>query len=112
MKDGNYEIYWKCGPIEGVYATVDFRSNQNVSRSFKVQRVGSPAGPLVNSEFYAGWLDLWGVEHQKINTTIILSSFHQQMVMNANVNFYMFMGGTNWGFSTGIVHFFKRLLIY
>ena len=94
---------FKCGAVEGVYATIDFGANINVTSAFKVQRYFAPSGPLVNSEFYTGWLDFWGKEHQKVNTTIILSSFHQQMAMNANVNFYVFMGGTNWGFSTGIL---------
>ena len=40
----------------GVYATVDFGPGTNVSSAFAVQRLFSPRGPLVNSEYYPGWL--------------------------------------------------------
>ena len=40
----------------GVYATVDFGPGTNVSGAFAVQRLFSPRGPLVNSEYYPGWL--------------------------------------------------------
>ena len=45
----------------GVYATVDFGPGTNVSNAFAVQRLFSPKGPLVNSEYYPGWLGwfLW-----------------------------------------------------
>ena len=55
----------------------------------------------VNSEFYPGWLDFWGTPHSKVATDAILTTFNQMMSMNANVNFYMFHGGTNFGFSNG-----------
>ena len=45
--------------IGGVYATVDFGSGTNVSQAFNVQRSVQPKGPLVNSEYYSGWLDHW-----------------------------------------------------
>jgi hypothetical protein len=45
--------------------------------------------------------DFWGTPHQKVNTSIILNRFTQILDMDANINFYMFHGGTNWGFSNG-----------
>lgn len=90
-----------CGAIDGVYATVDFGVEANVSARFELQRQYSPHGPFVNSEFYPGWLDFWGLPHQKRNTDLIVPKFEEMMDMNANVNFYMFHGGTNFGYSNG-----------
>lgn len=51
---------------------------------------------------YVGWLDTWGSNHNTRNTSRILETFTQMLDMNASVNFYMFHGGTNWGYSNGI----------
>ena len=48
----------------GVYATVDFGPGTNVSNAFAVQRLFSPKGPLVNSEYYPGWLG-WFLVNKK-----------------------------------------------
>ena len=39
--------------------------------------------------------------HQKVNTSDVVRDFETMMNMKANVNFYMFHGGTNFGFSNG-----------
>ena len=90
-----------CGAIENVYATVDFGVEANVTAHFELQRQYAPHGPLVNSEFYPGWLDFWGLPHQKRDTLTVVNKFRQMMDMGANVNFYMFHGGTNFGYSNG-----------
>lgn len=90
-----------CGAIDGVYATVDFGVEANVTARFELQRQYAPKGPLVNSEFYPGWLDFWGLPHQKRDTSIVVQKFEEMMEMDANVNFYMFHGGTNFGYSNG-----------
>lgn len=55
----------------------------------------------MNSEFYPGWLDFWGQPHQKRDTKLVIPPFEQILRLNASVNFYMFHGGTNFGFSAG-----------
>lgn len=91
----------KCGSIEGVYATVDFDPSTDVQAAFAIQRKFSPHGPLVNSEFYPGWFDIWGTPHQKIDSKILVNTLNKILALNANVNFYMYHGGTNFGFSNG-----------
>jgi hypothetical protein len=56
----------------------------------------------VNSEFYPGWLDFWGFPHQKRDKKLVVDHLKQMLDLNANVNFYMFHGGTNFGFSNGL----------
>ncbi len=69
--------------------------------AFQIQRKFAPAGPLVNSEFYPGWLDLWGVNHSRVGIESILVTLEQILEANANVNFYMFHGGTTFAYGNG-----------
>lgn len=50
-----------CGKIDGVFTTIDFgpASNEEIDSSWAALRKFQPNGPLVNSEFYAGWLTHW-----------------------------------------------------
>lgn len=99
--DGNNENDLRRGGINGALQTVDFGPADSVAGSFKVLRKMSPNGPLVNSEFYTGWLDHWGEHHHRTSSDIIGASFDQILAFNASVNFYMFVGGTNFEYWSG-----------
>ncbi|XP_071812010.1 beta-galactosidase-like [Apostichopus japonicus] len=99
--DGAGTGYLKCGTLEGIYATVDFGPGTNVTKAFQAQRAYEPSGPLVNSEFYTGWLDHWGMKHQVTSITAITKTLDELLKIGANVNMYMFEGGTNFGFWNG-----------
>ncbi|XP_074546450.1 beta-galactosidase [Halichoeres trimaculatus] len=99
--DGAGTGYLKCGSIQGLYATVDFGPGGNVTAAFAAQRHAEPRGPLVNSEFYTGWLDHWGSHHSVVSSTIVAKSLNEILSMGANVNLYMFIGGTNFGYWNG-----------
>lgn len=101
--DGNGHNYFKCGKIENVFATVDFgiMNQTNVRKAFSILRQYQPNGPLVNSEFYSGWLDYWERPHQTRSGEAFANTLDIMMAMNASVNIYMYHGGTNFGFSAG-----------
>ncbi|XP_049781675.1 beta-galactosidase-like isoform X1 [Schistocerca cancellata] len=99
--DGSSDIMLRCGKIQDVYATVDFGVGSNVASSFSAMRRHEPQGPLVNSEFYPGWLSHWGERYQRVNTGAIVTRLEEMLEMNASVNFYVFFGGTNFGFTSG-----------
>ena len=71
------------------------------SVAFSQLRKFQPKGPLVNSEFYPGWLDHWGEAHQKREAASIAFYLDKILAMNASVNLYMFQGGTSFGFMNG-----------
>lgn len=73
----------------------------NVTLSFDVMRLFAPRGPLVNSEFYPGWLSHWEEKMQTVNTSSILAKMREMLDLRVNINFYMFFGGTNFGFMNG-----------
>ncbi|KAG8231348.1 hypothetical protein J437_LFUL012258 [Ladona fulva] len=99
--DGNADGYLKCGKIADVYATVDFGSGGDIASSFRALRNHEPRGPLVNSEFYPGWLDHWESPHSLVSAQKVADSLDRLLAHNASVNFYVFFGGTNFGFSSG-----------
>ncbi|XP_012685169.2 beta-galactosidase [Clupea harengus] len=99
--DGAGVSYLKCGSLQGLYATVDFGPGSNVTAAFSAQRYAEPHGPLVNSEFYTGWLDHWGEKHSLVSTAAIVKSLNEMLSLGANVNMYMFIGGTNFGYWNG-----------
>lgn len=99
--DGAGVGYLKCGSIQGLYATVDFGPGANVTAAFEAQRHAEPQGPLVNSEFYTGWLDHWGSHHSVVSADAVAKSLNEILLKGANVNLYMFIGGTNFGYWNG-----------
>ncbi|XP_030407078.1 beta-galactosidase [Gopherus evgoodei] len=99
--DGASKHYLRCGALQGLYATVDFAPGGNVTAAFLTQRGSEPRGPLVNSEFYTGWLDHWGHPHSVVPTNTIAKTLDEILARGANVNMYMFIGGTNFAYWNG-----------
>ena len=70
---------------------------------FKNQRYFQPSGPWVNSEFYPGWINNWGIPFQHRDADTVAKNLDSLLSANVSVNVYMFHGGTNFGFMNGIV---------
>ncbi|VDM40877.1 unnamed protein product [Toxocara canis] len=102
--DGADDHYLRCGSIPGVFTTVDFgpTSRARIDSSFAAQRRFEPDGPLVNSEFYPGWIVTW---HQKgrVDPSVhdIMNGSMYMFELGASFNYYMFFGGTNFAFWNG-----------
>ncbi|XP_049622428.1 beta-galactosidase [Suncus etruscus] len=99
--DGASEKFLQCGALQGMFATVDFGTGDNITNAFLQQRKSEPKGPLINSEFYTGWLDHWGQAHSTVHTSAVTSSLSDILAQGANVNLYMFIGGTNFAYWNG-----------
>ena len=61
--DGAGADYLINGVVPGVYATIDFGCGTDSDWAWTVQRLFEPRGPLVNSEYYPGWLDHWEIKY-------------------------------------------------
>ncbi|MGW6817520.1 glycoside hydrolase family 35 protein [Streptomyces sp. NPDC055005] len=87
------------GALPGVLATVNFgsRSVQNLS----ALRALRPSGPLLCAEFWVGWFDRWGGNHVVRDAEQAAQELDELLATGASVNFYMFHGGTNFGFMNG-----------
>jgi hypothetical protein len=55
----------------------------------------------VNSEFYPGWLDHWQKPHNKQTVKTVAKAVDMILSLGANINIYMFHGGTSFGYGSG-----------
>ncbi|XP_070391144.1 beta-galactosidase-like [Dermacentor albipictus] len=99
--DGAGDGFLKCGKVDGAYTTVDFGPTSDPEKMFAVQRRHQERGPLMNSEYYTGWLDHWAKRHSMVRTAAVASALDRILSMNASVALYMFHGGTSFGVKSG-----------
>ncbi len=65
-------------------------------------RVVQPEAPRVVSEFWTGWFDSWGKDHDTTKSADL--NYYRMaatLAVGAQYNLYMFHGGTNFGFFGG-----------
>lgn len=91
------------GSIPGVLETANFGSDPE--RNFRLLKDFRPDEPRMCSEFWEGWFDFWYDKHN-VRTPDDVAELYEEIVKNGdNVNFYMFYGGTNFGFFNGANYF-------
>lgn len=107
--DGPWGKMFINGQCNGALPTGNFGSHArplfaNMKRMMK--KTGN-RGPLMCMEFWIGWFDAWGnSEHKKSKLKRNIKDLHY-MLKKDNVNFYMFHGGTNFGFMNGSNYYAK-----
>jgi beta-galactosidase len=84
--DGNDDYFLKCGKIDGIFATIDFGSDEDPVKSFNYQRIHQEFGPNVNSEYYTGWIDHWDWPHSTATTQAVCNTLDIMLSINASVN--------------------------
>ncbi|MGV9688429.1 beta-galactosidase [Streptomyces sp. NPDC003444] len=87
------------GALPGVLATVNFGSRS--AHHLAALRARRPEGPLMTTEFWIGWFDRWGAHHVVRDPDQAARELDELLATGASVNFYMFHGGTNFGFTNG-----------
>ena len=60
-----------------------------------------PDQPLMCGEYWCGWFDHWFEYHHTRTPEEVVSDFEEFFEIGASFNFYMFHGGTNFGFMNG-----------
>ncbi|HAN21216.1 MAG: hypothetical protein A2Y15_06750 [Clostridiales bacterium GWF2_36_10] len=103
--DGGTEFMYTCGSIDGLLAASNFGSDPK--QAFDVIKKYRPDQPLMCSEYWNGWFDHWYEEHHTRSGENTAQVLDEMFGMGASVNFYMFHGGTNFGFTNGANHFGK-----
>lgn len=65
-----------CGKIDGVLATLDFGAGNETSIDYywSILRRYQPKGPLVNSEYYPGWLTHWQERMARVSVVPVIDS--------------------------------------
>ncbi|MBW5448520.1 beta-galactosidase [Cohnella sp. CFH 77786] len=97
--DGPTDSLLQGGTIPGVLATANFGSNPG--SSFAKLREYQQDTPLMCTEYWNGWFDHWGKPHHTRDAADAAAVLDEMLKADASVNFYMFHGGTNFGFYNG-----------
>ena len=100
--DGQGGDALRTGTLPHVYKTVNFGSNP--ATAFAKLRHIQPDAPLMCMEFWNGWFDHWGEVHHTRPIEEATAVLNEMLAADASVNFYMFHGGTNFGFMNGANH--------
>ena len=66
----------------------------------KLEKI-QPGKPLMVMEYWSGWFDHWTEHHHTTSMEKFTHELTTILRRNASVNFYMFHGGTNFGFMNG-----------
>ncbi|KAL7643806.1 UNVERIFIED_CONTAM: hypothetical protein RMT77_005812 [Armadillidium vulgare] len=83
-----------------VLMTANFQSG--VAANLNTLKEIQPNRPLMVAEFWTGWFDYWFMsEHSTRDPDRINGYLNEILSLNSSVNFYMFIGGTNFGFTGG-----------
>jgi beta-galactosidase len=100
--DGPGDLMLQGGTLPYIYKTANFGSR--VEESFNKLKEYEKEGPLMCMEFWNGWFDHWGEHHHTRDVQDVAKVFEDMLKAGASVNFYMFHGGTNFGFYNGANH--------
>jgi beta-galactosidase len=105
--DGPTDGMLQSGTLDGVLMTANFGSQPE--ESFAKLGEYQPDKPLVCMEYWNGWFDHWGVDHHTRDGADVAEVLERMLKMGGSVNFYMFHGGTNFGFYNGANKFEKYI---
>lgn len=97
--DGNCNYMLSGGTLPHIYKTLNFGSN--AMNAFKALDKMQPYLPKTCMEFWCGWFDHWGERHHKRNPLQVEKEIANLINSGANLNIYMFHGGTNFNFWAG-----------
>ncbi len=97
--DGPTDEMLQAGTLPDVFKTVNFgsRPEEGFGKLLEYQA----DQPLMCMEFWNGWFDHWGVPHHTRDADDAADALDQMLQAGASVNFYMFHGGTSFGFMNG-----------
>ncbi|XP_064402427.1 beta-galactosidase-1-like protein 2 [Halichondria panicea] len=87
-------------PMDEVLITVNFMNERGALDTLnKIQ----PSKPAMIMEWWSGWFDHWQEDHLTRNqgAELIAERLTDYITRGVSVNFYMFHGGTNFGFMNG-----------
>lgn len=69
-----------------------------IVQELKRLRLHQPDRPLLATEYWDGWFDAWGTDHQTRPAREVARRAMQMLGCGAQINYYMWHGGTNFEF--------------
>lgn len=102
--DGAWQEALESGSLidDDVLVTGNFgsRSNENLNVLESFIKENKKEWPLMCMEFWDGWFNRWGMEIIRRDSSELAEEV-KELLKRASINFYMFQGGTNFGFMNG-----------
>jgi beta-galactosidase GanA len=96
--DGATPYMLEAGSLPGAAIGLDPGTNEKqFAEAARLER----GVPVFCSELYPGWLTHWGEEWARVKTEEILPDLRWLLDNGKSFSFYMFHGGTNFGFMAG-----------
>lgn len=98
--DGESKNNLSGGRVEDELMVANFGSHPK--RKFVDLKAMQPNKPLVCGEFWCGWFSYFGGRYNGGSTPTQVAGYLKEFIdLDAGFNFYMFHGGTNFGFTSG-----------
>ncbi|MDE6325522.1 MAG: beta-galactosidase [Duncaniella sp.] len=87
--------------LDDLVWTMNFGTGANVDQQFESLKKERPDAPLMCSEFWSGWFDKWGANHETRPAADMIAGIDEMLSKGISFSFYMTHGGTNWGHWAG-----------
>lgn len=81
--------------------TMNFGTGANIDQQFARLKEVRPDSPLMCSEFWSGWFDKWGANHETRPAKDMVAGIDEMLSKGISFSLYMTHGGTNWGHWAG-----------
>lgn len=87
--------------LDDLIWTMNFGTGANIDKQFSRLKELRPDSPLMCSEFWSGWFDKWGANHETRPAEAMIAGIDEMLSKGISFSLYMTHGGTNWGHWAG-----------
>ena len=87
--------------LDDLIWTMNFGTGANIDQQFARLKELRPESPLMCSEFWSGWFDKWGANHETRPAADMIEGIDEMLSKGISFSLYMTHGGTNWGHWAG-----------
>ncbi len=87
--------------LDDLIWTMNFGTGANIDQQFAHLKKLRPDSPLMCSEFWSGWFDKWGANHETRPAEDMIAGIDEMLSKGISFSLYMTHGGTNWGHWAG-----------
>ncbi|MDE6278077.1 MAG: beta-galactosidase [Muribaculaceae bacterium] len=87
--------------LDDLVWTLNFGTGADIQAQFQPLVEVRPDSPLMCSEFWSGWFDKWGAEHETRPAADMTAGIAEMLSREISFSLYMTHGGTNWGHWAG-----------
>ncbi len=87
--------------LDDLIWTMNFGTGANIDQQFAKLKEVRPDSPLMCSEFWSGWFDKWGGNHETRPAADMVEGIDEMLSKGISFSLYMTHGGTNWGHWAG-----------